>query len=115
MPAFAGMTTIGAQSRNPESSPEPSPHMSLTARRRHATRTILLDRAVEMLQLFRLSDSADGSSISYAPPSGGRWRVLPRPGDRIPGTFDQDVYVEVWRRYHEAGGPADGVVGFTLH
>ena len=74
--------------------------MSLTARRRHATRTILLDRALEALPLFRLSDSADESAISYAPPTGGRWRVLPRPGDRIPGTFDQDVYVEIWHRYH---------------
>jgi plasmid replication initiation protein len=89
--------------------------MSLTARRRHATRTILLDRALESLPLFRLSDSADESAISYAPPTGGRWRVLPRPGDRIPGTFDQDVYIELWHRYHEAGEPADGVVGFTLH
>jgi plasmid replication initiation protein len=89
--------------------------MSLTARRRHATRTILLDRALEALPLFRLSDSADESAISYAPPSGGRWRVLPRPGDRIPGTFDQDVYVEIWHRYHEGGEPADGVVSFTLH
>lgn len=41
--------------------------------------------------------------------------MLPRPGDRIPGTFDQDVYVELWRRYHEAGEPTDGVVSFTLH
>jgi Replication initiator protein A. len=49
------------------------------------------------------------------PPTGGRWRVLPRPGDRIPGTFDQDVYVELWHRYHEAGEPADGVLSFTLH
>ncbi len=89
--------------------------MSLTARRRHATRTILLDRSLEALPLFRLSDSADESAISYAPPDGGRWRVLPRPGDRIPGTFDQDVYVELWRRYHEAGEPTDGVVSFTLH
>lgn len=89
--------------------------MSLTARRRHATRTILLDRALEALPLFRLSDSADESAISYVPPTGGRWRVLPRPGDRIPGTFDQDVYVELWHRYHEAGEPADGVVSFTLH
>jgi plasmid replication initiation protein len=89
--------------------------MSLAARRRHATRTIPLDRALESLPLFRLSDSADESAISYAPPTGGRWRVLPRPGDRIPGTFDQDVYVELWHRYHEAGEPADGVVSFTLH
>src|SRR5688572_21122228 len=43
-----------------------------------------------------------------------RWRVLPSPGDRLPGTFDQDVYVEILRRYHEAA-PRDGVVDFTLH
>ena len=89
--------------------------MSLAARRRYATRTILLDRALESLPLFRLSDSADETAISYTPPAGGRWRVLPRPGERIPGTFDQDVYVELWHRYHEAGEPADGVVSFTLH
>jgi plasmid replication initiation protein len=41
--------------------------------------------------------------------------VIAYPGDRLPGTFDQDVYVEVMRRYHDAGSPADGVVGFTLH
>lgn len=89
--------------------------MSLAARRRTATRTILLDRSLEALPLFRLSDSADDAAIVYAPPSGGRWRVLPSPGDRLPGTFDQDVYVELWHRYHEAGAPADGVVTFTLH
>lgn len=89
--------------------------MSLAARRRTATRTILLDRSLEALPLFRLSDSADDSAIAYAPPSGGRWRVLPSPGDRLPGTFDQDVYVELWHRYHEAGAPADGVISFTLH
>lgn len=89
--------------------------MSLAARRRTATRTILLDRSLEALPLFRLSDSADDSAISYAPSSGARWRVLPSPGDRLPGTFDQDVYIELWRRYHEAGAPADGAVSFTLH
>ncbi|HEX6533054.1 MAG TPA: replication initiator protein A [Gemmatimonadaceae bacterium] len=89
--------------------------MSLAARRRTASRTILLDRALEVLPLFRLSDSADDSAITYAPPSGGRWRVLPSPGDRLPGTFDQDVYVELWHRYHEAGAPADGAISFTLH
>lgn len=89
--------------------------MSLAARRRIATRTILLDRSLEALPLFRLSDSADDSAITYAPPGGGRWRVLPRPGDRLPGTFDQDVYVELWHRYHDAGAPSSGVVSFTLH
>lgn len=53
--------------------------------------------------------------MTYEPASGGRWRVLPAPGDRLPGTFDQDVYVELLRRYHDAGAPEDGVVTFTLH
>jgi plasmid replication initiation protein len=78
-------------------------------------RVIVLDRALEALPLFRLSDSADDSAITYAPESGGRWRVLPSPGDRLPGTFDQDVYVELLHRYHEAGAPDDGVITFTLH
>ncbi len=89
--------------------------MSLAARRRITTRIIALDRSLEALPLFRLSDSADDTAIAYAPPSGGRWRVLPRPGDRLPGTFDQDVYIELWHRYHDMGAPADGVVRFTLH
>ena len=89
--------------------------MSLGARRRATTRTILVDRSLESLPLFRLSDSADDSAITYPPQAGGQWRVLPRPGDRLPGTFDQNVYVELWHRYHEAGSPSDGVVSFTLH
>ena len=89
--------------------------MTLAARRRAATRTILLDRSLEALPLFRLSDSADDLAITYSPPSGGRWRVLPAPGDRLPGTFDQDVYVELWHRYQEAQAPRDGVISFTLH
>lgn len=89
--------------------------MNVAARRRAATRTIILDRSLETLPFFRLSDSADDSAISYSPPAGGRWRVLPSPGDRLPGTFDQDIYVELLRRYHEAGSPADGSVTFTLH
>ncbi|HEX5181058.1 MAG TPA: replication initiator protein A [Gemmatimonadaceae bacterium] len=89
--------------------------MSLAARRRITTRIIALDRSLEALPLFRLSDSADDTALAYAPPSGGRWRVLPRPGDRLPGTFDQDVYIELWHRYHDLGAPADGVVRFTLH
>ena len=48
-------------------------------------------------------------------PPGGRWRVIPSPGDRLPGTFDQDVYVELLRRFQEAGEPPDGVITFTLH
>src|SRR5690242_12841983 len=89
--------------------------MSLAAHRRTATRTIVLDRSLEGLPLFRLSDSADESAVTYAPVSGGRWRVLPTPGDRVPGTFDQDVYVELLRRYHEANCPDDGIITFTLH
>ena len=83
--------------------------------RRPPGRAILLDRALEALPLFRLSDSAEETTILYAPPAGGRWRVLPSPGDRLPGTFDQDVYVEICRRYLDAGTPADGSVSFTLH
>jgi plasmid replication initiation protein len=89
--------------------------MTLAARRRSAHRAILLDRAFEALPVFRLSDSADDSAIMYTPPSGGRWRVLPTPGDRLPGTFDQDVYIEILRRYAEAAFPSDGTVTFTLH
>src|SRR2546423_2471398 len=92
-----------------------SPKMTFAARRRSANRAILLDRSLEALPIFRLSDSADESAITYSPATGGRWRVIPSPGDRLPGTFDQDVYVELLRRYHEAGEPADGVVSFTLH
>ena len=89
--------------------------MSLAARRRPATRAIVLDRSLEALPLFRLSDSADDSAITFTTESGGRWRVLPAPGDRLPGTFDQDVYVEILHRYAEAGAPSDGVITFTLH
>jgi plasmid replication initiation protein len=89
--------------------------MTVAARRRVASRTVRLDRSLEALPLFRLSDSADDGVISYADPSGARWRVIPSPGDRLPGTFDQDVYVELLRRYQEAGEPADGVLTFTLH
>jgi plasmid replication initiation protein len=89
--------------------------MTYVARRRIATRAIVLDRSLESLPIFRLSDSAEDSAISFSPESGGRWRVLPSPGDRLPGTFDQDVYVELLHRYNEAGFPDDGVVTFTLH
>lgn len=89
--------------------------MNVAARRRAASRAIVLDRSLEALPFFRLSDSADESAISYSPHTGGRWRVLPGPGDRLPGTFDQDIYVELLRRYHEAGLPSDGCVTFTLH
>ena len=91
------------------------PSMSLATRRRPVTRQVLADRSLEALPLFRLSDSADEAGISYSADTGGRWRVLPSPGDRLPGTFDQDVYVELLHRYHDAGVPSDGVVSFTLH
>jgi plasmid replication initiation protein len=89
--------------------------MTYVARRRIATRAIVLDRSLESLPIFRLSDSAEDTAISFSPESGGRWRVLPSPGDRLPGTFDQDVYIELLHRYHEAGFPEDGVISFTLH
>ncbi|HXV18035.1 MAG TPA: replication initiator protein A [Gemmatimonadaceae bacterium] len=89
--------------------------MAIAARRRSAHRAIYLDRNLEALPIFRLSDSADESTITYSPPGGGRWRVLPSPGDRLPGTFDQDVYVEILHRYAEAGLPAEGTISFTLH
>src|SRR5690348_11285610 len=89
--------------------------MSLAARRRVTARVVLLDRSLERLPLFRLSDSADDTAITCSSDDGGRWRVLASPGDRLPGTFDQDVYVELMRRYHEAGEPADGMLSFTLH
>lgn len=89
--------------------------MTLAVRRRAALRVVALDRALEALPLFRLSDSADDAVITYMTDDGGRWRVIPSPGDRLPGTFDQDVYVELCRRFHEADSPADGVITFTLH
>src|SRR5690349_18379874 len=92
-----------------------SPDMPIAARRRSVNRAIYLDRNLEALPLFRLSDSADESTITYSPSTGGRWRVLPSPGDRLPGTFDQDVYVEILHRYAEAGFPSDGTISFTLH
>lgn len=84
-------------------------------RRRQLSRLVVLDRSLEALPLFRLSDSADDSAIDFTNETGGRWRVLPAPGERLPGTFDQDVYVELLRRFHEADSPADGALSFTLH
>lgn len=84
-------------------------------RRRQPSRIVMLDRSLEALPLFRLSDSADDSAIDFTAEGGGRWRVLPAPGERLPGTFDQDVYVELLRRFHEAGSPGDGALSFTLH
>jgi plasmid replication initiation protein len=89
--------------------------MSPAPRRRLLARTVILDRALEALPLFRLSDSGEEVAITFTADGGGRWRVLPAPGERLPGTFDQDVYVELMRRYHEANAPADGILTFTLH
>lgn len=89
--------------------------MKHPAPRRMAARVIPLDRALEALPVFRLSDSADDAAITYSPEPGGRWRVLPSPGDRLPGTFDQDVYIEICRRFIEAASPSDGSISFTLH
>ena len=89
--------------------------MNIVPRRRAAARAIRLDRSLEALPLFRLSDSADDATIVFADAKNRRWRVLPSPGDRLPGTFDQDVYVELLRRYSEADQPADGAISFTLH
>jgi plasmid replication initiation protein len=89
--------------------------MSESVRRRAASRTVVLDRSLETFPLFRLSDSAEEAAIEFSLEGGGRWRALPAPGERLPGTFDQDVYVELLRRYHEGGSPADGSLTFTLH
>ncbi len=89
--------------------------MSPAPRRRPPSRTVQLDRALEALPLFRLSDSSEDSVVAFTTDTGGRWRVLPAPGERLPGTFDQDVYVELLRRFHEAEQPADGALTFTLH
>ena len=79
------------------------------------SRTVALDRSLEALPLFRLSDSADDAAVVFTSDDGGRWRVLPAPGERLPGTFDQDVYIELMRRFHEVGSPSDGALTFTLH
>lgn len=87
----------------------------MASRRRTASRTIRLDRSLEALPLFRLSDSTEDDSISLADAEGRRWRVMPSPGERLPGTFDQDVYIELLRRFGEAMAPSDGGISFTLH
>lgn len=89
--------------------------MAPAARRRQPSRTVLLDRALEALPLFRLSDSSEDAVVAFSTESGGRWRVLPAPGERLPGTFDQDVYFELLRRFDEAQQPPDGTLHFTLH
>lgn len=89
--------------------------MSPAPRRRPPSRTVLLDRALEALPLFRLSDSSEDAVVAFTADNGGRWRVLPAPGERLPGTFDQDVYVELLRRFQESEMPVDGALTFTLH
>ncbi len=89
--------------------------MTAERRRRVAPRQVALDRSLEALPLFRLSDTPEDAPVAFTTDAGGRWRVLPAPGDRLPGTFDQDVYVELMRRFQEAGNPLDGAVSFTLH
>jgi plasmid replication initiation protein len=89
--------------------------MTLPAKRRTAARTVLLDRSLEEFPIFRLSDTPDEAALSYLTEEGGRWRVLAAPGERLPGTFDQDVYIELMHRFQEAGEPADGGISFTLH
>lgn len=84
----------------------------IATRRKSATRPVVLDRSLEALPLFRLSDSSDDGAITYETETGGRWRVLPAPGDRLPGTFDQDVYVELLHRYATS---TNGTIRFTLH
>lgn len=90
-----------------------SPTGAGTTRRKPLT--VALDRAIELLPLFRLSDSGEETTTALTLPNGSRWRVLPAPNDRLPGTFDQDVYVELLHRLQEAGNPDDGIVRFTLH
>jgi plasmid replication initiation protein len=89
--------------------------MSVVARRRAPARTALLDKWLEAVPVFRLSDSAEDGALAFNGDDHTRWRVLPAPEERLPGTFDQDVYVELMHRYQEAGAPSDGVVTFTLH
>jgi plasmid replication initiation protein len=89
--------------------------MMLPPKRRPHARVVHLDRSLEEFPLFRLSDTSEDAGITYITEDGGRWRVMASPGERLPGTFDQDVYIELMRRYDEAGAPADGVLTFTLH
>lgn len=89
--------------------------MTVVARRRAQARTAHFDKWLEAVPVFRLSDSAEDGALGFVGEDQTRWRVLPAPGERLPGTFDQDVYVELMRRYQEADTPRDGVVTFTLH
>jgi plasmid replication initiation protein len=89
--------------------------MSVLARRRAPARTALLAKWLEAVPVFRLSDSAEDGAMSFVAEDRTRWRILPAPSERLPGTFDQDVYVELMHRYHESGSPQSGIVTFTLH
>jgi len=89
--------------------------MTVVARRRAPARTAYLDKWLEQVPVFRLSDSAEDGALGFVADDQTRWRVLPAPGERLPGTFDQDVYVELMRRYREGGTPRDGLITFTLH
>jgi hypothetical protein len=89
--------------------------MTVVARRRAPARTALLDKRLEAVPVFRLSDSAEDGALGFMGDDQTRWRVLPAPGERLPGTFDQDVYIELMHRFQEGGAPSDGVVTFTLH
>jgi plasmid replication initiation protein len=89
--------------------------MTVVARRRAPARSALLDKWLEAVPVFRLSDSAEDGALGFVADDRTRWRVLPAAGERLPGTFDQDVYVELMHRYHEADSPRDGLVTFTLH
>src|SRR2546430_2409193 len=89
--------------------------MTVVARRRAPARTVLLDKWCEAVPVFRLSDSAEDGALAFLADDQTRWRILPAPGERLPGTFDQDVYVELMHRYREADSPRDGLITFTLH
>ena len=56
--------------------------MTVVTRRRVAARVVRLDRSLEALPLFRLSDSADDSAITWNDDESRRWRVIPGPDDR---------------------------------
>lgn len=89
--------------------------MTVVARRRAPARTVLLDKWLESVPVFRLSDSAEDGALGFVADDQTRWRVLPAAGERLPGTFDQDVYVELMHRYQQSDTPRDGLITFTLH
>ena len=75
----------------------------------HRAHALALDRATGKV-LWRYPFPAADPKVNHGFAAGAALA-----GDRLPGTFDQDVYVELMRRFHEAGAPADGGVSFTLH